>query len=62
MSELTIYDKARADLCCFLHAYNLLDLQELLLGKGVELHDVLQMDSDEMEDIGIKVYKLRKRL
>ena len=52
----------RDGLCAFLRKHRLLEIQELLFNKGVTLVDVLEMDVQEVEELGIQAYRLRKHL
>merc|ERR1711915_402613 len=46
----------------FLEKYDLLELEAVLNDQGVELNDILEMDQDEIESIGIERYRDRKSL
>jgi hypothetical protein len=46
----------------FLAKFNLMDLEDNFRRKNITLEDVLEMDKEEMEEVGIKAYKQRKLL
>ena len=61
-SDSGLSDLERTKLQKFLETHNLQELLNLFLKEGVELDDVLQMTDEEMKELGIKSYKLRKSL
>ena len=61
-SDCGLSDPERTKLQKFLETHGLLELLNLFLKEGVELDDVLQMTDEEMKEVGIKSYKLRKSL
>ena len=61
-SDCGLSDLERTKLQKFLETHGLQELLNLFLKEGVELDDVLQMTDDEMKELGIKSYKLRKSL
>ena len=46
----------------FLEKHNLQELLTIFLKEGVALHDILEMTDQDMKELGIKAYTLRKRL
>ena len=46
----------------FLQTHGLQELLQIFLRKGVAVDDILEMTKEEMEELGIKAYGLRKRL
>ena len=46
----------------FLERHGLQELLQIFLKKGVAVDDILEMTKEEMEELGIKAYGLRKRL
>ena len=46
----------------FLERHGLQELLQIFLRKGVAVDDILEMTKEEMEELGIKAYGLRKRL
>merc|ERR1719430_436143 len=60
--ELGLSDNERVKLQQFLERYDLQELLAIFLKEGVALDDILEMTDKEMEDLGIKAYKPRKRL
>ena len=61
-SDCGLSDLERTKLQKFLETHGLQELLNLFLKEGVELDDVLQMTDEEMKELGIKSYKLRKSL
>ena len=61
-SDCGLSDLERTKLQKFLETHGLQELVDLFLKEGVELDDVLQMTDEEMKELGIKSYKLRKSL
>ena len=57
-----ISDKQRKELHEFLRKNNLEELSERLVRLGVTLEDVLEMNDEDMRDVGIKSFKVRKQL
>lgn len=51
-----------SDLHTFLMKNDLTDLEDIFQRKSIELDDVLEMDKNEIEEVGIKTYKQRKHL
>ena len=46
----------------FLETHKLQELLPIFLREGVALHDVLEMTNQEMKNLGVNAYSLRKRL
>ena len=61
-AELVLSDDERAKMRQFLESYGLQELEAIFLEKGVALEDLFEMTDEDMTDLGIKVYRLRKRL
>ena len=61
-AELVLSDDERAKMRQFLESYRLQELEAIFLEKGVALEDLFEMTDEDMTDLGIKVYRLRKRL
>ena len=61
-SDCGLSDLERTKLQKFLETHGLQELLNLFLKEGVGLDDVLQMTDEEMKELGIKSYKLRKSL
>ena len=57
-----ISDKQRQELHKFLCRNSLEELAERLVRLGVTLEDVLEMNDEDMRDVGIKSFKVRKQL
>ena len=55
-------NQLNTNLLTFLHRYNLMALKEVFQRQSIDLEDVLGMQKDEMEEIGITTFKLRKQL
>ena len=60
--EFGLPDNERAKLQQFLEKYGLQELLTIFLKEGVALHDILEMTDQDMKELGIKAYTLRKRL
>ena len=60
--ELGLSDKERVKLQQFLERHRLQELLTFFLKEGVTLHDILEMTDQEMKELGIKGYTLKKRL
>eukprot|EP00090_Calanus_glacialis_P011388 TRINITY_DN19798_c0_g1_i1.p1 TRINITY_DN19798_c0_g1~~TRINITY_DN19798_c0_g1_i1.p1 ORF type:complete len:442 (+),score=97.33 TRINITY_DN19798_c0_g1_i1:402-1727(+) len=50
------------NLHAFLSKFDLMDLEEIFQRQNITLEDVLEMDKEEMREVGIKAYKQRKLL
>ena len=61
-AELVLSDDERAKMRQFLESHGLQELEAIFLEKGVALEDLFEMTDEDMTDLGIKVYRLRKRL
>ena len=61
-AELVLSDDERAKMQQFLESHGLQKLEAIFLEKGVALEDLFEMTDEDMTDLGIKVYRLRKRL
>ena len=59
---LKIDQKDRDDLCSFLRQHGLLELQDTLVKENVTLADIQDMNMEEMRNLGIHTYKLRRTL
>ena len=55
-------NQLNTNLITFLRRYNLMALKEVFQRQSIDLEDVLGMQKDEMEEIGITTFKLRKKL
>ena len=60
--ELGLSDDERVKLQQFLERYGLQELLSIFMKEGVALHDILEMTDQDMKELGIKAYTLRKRL
>merc|ERR550534_3654409 len=60
--ELGLSDNERVKLQQFLERHQLQELLPIFLKEGVALHDVLEMTDQEMKNLGVSAYSLRKRL
>ena len=61
-AELGLSDNERVTLLQFLQRQSLQELLAIFLKEGVALQDLLQMTDNEMKNLGIRAYGLRKRL
>ena len=61
-AELVLSDDERSKMQQFLESHGLQELEAIFLEKGVALEDLFRMTDKDMTDLGIKVYRLRKRL
>ena len=61
-AELVLSDDERAKMQQFLESHGLQKLEAIFLEKGVALEDLFEMTDEDMTDLGIKVYRLRKQL
>ena len=60
--ELGLSDDERVKLQQFLERHGLQELLSIFMKEGVALHDILEMTDQDMKELGIKAYTLRKRL
>ena len=60
--ELGLSDNGRIKLQQFLERHGLQELLPIFMKEGVALHDILEMTDQDMKELGIKAYTLRKRL
>ena len=60
--ELGLSDNERVTLLQFLQRHSLQELLAIFLKEGVALQDLLQMTDNDMKNLGIRAYGLRKRL
>jgi len=61
-AELVLSDDERSKMQQFLESHGLQELEAIFLEQGVALEDLFRMTDKDMTDLGIKVYRLRKRL
>ena len=62
MPSMRVSDSERFELNRFLERAGLAGLQKMFLNRGVTLQDLRTMDDEEMEKVGVKLYKDRKCL
>ena len=60
--QQTLSGQEQSDMVQFLGRHQLQDLHQIFMREGVTLMDVLEMTEDDMKDVGIAKYALRKRL
>ena len=61
-TELNLQDQEKMKLQQLLERNSLPEVLHLFLKEGVSLADILEMTDDEMKELGIKAYGIRKRL
>ena len=61
-AELVLSDDEGVKMQQFLESHGLQELEAIFLEQGVALEDLFRMTDKDMTDLGIKVYRLRKRL
>merc|ERR550519_197585 len=59
---LRVSNDEKRDLQMFLERHQLEELKDVFQREGVTLDDVLSMEDDDMKDIGIETFSLRRSL